>query len=117
MTIMRRTQEVQGNMKVKLAAVLFMIACTAMVIGLVMATGKDAPKSPPSVAQSQQMQAADKFDKPSQPVSPDGPHPVIEFTETVHDFGTQMIGAELKNTFTFKNKGDATLVIDKVKSG
>ncbi len=46
-----------------------------------------------------------------------GPLPKIVFKETEHDFGTEISGAELKHTFSFKNEGEGTLFIEKVKAG
>jgi hypothetical protein len=48
---------------------------------------------------------------------PTGPHPKIEFQEVAYDFGKQIAGTELKHSFSFKNTGTETLVIDKVKAG
>ena len=50
-------------------------------------------------------------------INPDGKTPNMKFDETTHDFGKQMSGPELKHTFNFKNEGDGTLVIEKVKAG
>ena len=38
-------------------------------------------------------------------------YPVIEFDETVHDFGTIEQGTNVEHVFTFKNTGNAPLVI------
>jgi Protein of unknown function (DUF1573) len=47
----------------------------------------------------------------------DGPHPLIDFEEQIHDFGNQISGDELKHVFNFRNTGDADLVINRVKGG
>ena len=38
-------------------------------------------------------------------------HPEMTFDETVHDFGTIEQGTNVEHTFTFKNTGNAPLVI------
>ncbi len=45
-----------------------------------------------------------------------GSAPSIAFEKTSHDFGKQPQNTALKHTFTFRNTGDATLIIEKVKS-
>lgn len=42
--------------------------------------------------------------------------PVIEFNETEHDFGDIEKGKSVETTFTYKNTGDAPLVITDIKS-
>jgi len=44
-----------------------------------------------------------------------GPHPVIEAIEPVHDFGTVWIGPKLNHTFEIRNAGDKPLEITRVK--
>ena len=46
-----------------------------------------------------------------------GPKPKIVFKTTEHDFGTKVSGENLEYTFEFKNEGDGTLIIEKVKGG
>ena len=48
-------------------------------------------------------------------VKPDGPLPVFEFTKTEHDFGTLKDGDVVKHTFTFKNTGEAPLIIQSAR--
>lgn len=48
--------------------------------------------------------------------APAGGTPAIVFDESAHDFGDQPQNAALKHTFTFKNTGDATLKIEKVRT-
>ncbi len=43
--------------------------------------------------------------------------PKIQFDEKQHDFGKHPQNAKLKHTFTFKNTGEDTLFIEKVKAG
>ena len=50
-------------------------------------------------------------------INPDGKTPNMKFEEISHDFGKQMSGPELKHTFNFRNEGDGTLFIEKVKAG
>ncbi|RJP65933.1 MAG: DUF1573 domain-containing protein [Candidatus Abyssobacteria bacterium SURF_17] len=45
-----------------------------------------------------------------------GKSPQIVFAETEHDFGTMGQQETAKHTFTFKNAGDATLIINDVKA-
>ena len=42
---------------------------------------------------------------------PEGPLPVMTFTETFHDFGTINEGDVVDYTYKFKNTGDAPLII------
>jgi hypothetical protein len=42
---------------------------------------------------------------------PEGPLPVIEFDKTEHDFGAIEQGKGVSYTYTFKNTGDAPLII------
>lgn len=51
------------------------------------------------------------------PINEDGKSPKMVFNELTHDFGKQVSGPELKHIFTFKNEGDGTLMIEKVKAG
>lgn len=43
--------------------------------------------------------------------------PRIQFDKLEHDFGRANSGEDLKTTFGFKNAGDGTLVIQRVKGG
>ncbi len=43
--------------------------------------------------------------------------PKIQFAETSHDFGKSAPKQSLHHSFTFKNIGKATLIIEKVKAG
>ena len=43
--------------------------------------------------------------------------PRIEFDRVKFDFGEVDAGEKVEHIFTFKNKGDAPLIIEKVKSG
>lgn len=104
-------------MNAKIVALVCMLAVTAAIIGIVMATDSDKPKEPVSSVLGQPDSKSIGAPENTKPVVPDGPHPVLAFTETVHDFGKQMIDSELKYSFVFKNKGDVTLNIDKVKAG
>ena len=53
----------------------------------------------------------------SQAQAADTQAPKIQFSETAHDFGKSMPNQELKHSFTFKNTGKATLIIEDVKAG
>lgn len=44
-------------------------------------------------------------------VKPEGPLPVFEFTEELHDFGQIKEGDQVEHTFKFKNVGEAPLII------
>jgi hypothetical protein len=44
-------------------------------------------------------------------VKPEGPLPVIAFDKTDHDFGSIEQGKKVSYTYTFKNTGDAPLII------
>jgi hypothetical protein len=43
--------------------------------------------------------------------------PRIEFSETNFNFGKVSQNSELKHIFIFKNKGNSTLTIEKIKTG
>ncbi len=47
---------------------------------------------------------------------PEGPLPTMEFTEKTHDFGRITEGDVVTKVFTFKNTGDAPLIISDAKS-
>lgn len=49
--------------------------------------------------------------QPLQDQKPEGPLPVIEFATTDHDFGTINEGQVVEYTYSFKNTGDAPLII------
>ena len=44
-------------------------------------------------------------------VKPDGPLPAFEFGEELHDFGNVTEGDKVEHVFSFKNTGDAPLII------
>mgnify|MGYP001824248516 FL=1 len=46
---------------------------------------------------------------------PDGPLPVMEWEATDHDFGTITEGEEVTKIYTFKNSGEAPLIIENVR--
>ncbi|MDH5379626.1 MAG: DUF1573 domain-containing protein, partial [Cyclobacteriaceae bacterium] len=52
---------------------------------------------------------------PEPEVKPEGPIPSFEFEKTDHDFGTITDGDIVKHTFTFKNTGDAPLIIQSAR--
>lgn len=43
--------------------------------------------------------------------------PHIVFSSTTHDFGKVKVESTLNHTFSFTNRGTATLVIDRIRSG
>jgi hypothetical protein len=47
---------------------------------------------------------------------PEGPLPVMEFTEKMHDFGTISEGDVVTKVFKFKNTGEAPLIISNASS-
>lgn len=49
-------------------------------------------------------------------VKPDGPLPSIAFTQELHDFGDINEGDVVEHTFTFKNTGDAPLIISNARA-
>ncbi len=51
------------------------------------------------------------------PVDPNGPKPKIEFESLTYDFGKKLSGADLSHSFVFHNRGNAPLLIEKVKAG
>lgn len=53
----------------------------------------------------------------SQPAEqkPEGPLPVIQFEKTEHDFGRITEGRSVEYTYTFKNVGDAPLLIESAR--
>lgn len=48
---------------------------------------------------------------PAAEVKPEGPLPTIEFTAIEHDFGTINEGEIVEHTYSFKNTGEAPLII------
>ncbi len=48
---------------------------------------------------------------PAADVKPEGPLPAFEFTSTDHDFGTIKEGEKVSYTYSFKNTGEAPLII------
>jgi hypothetical protein len=55
--------------------------------------------------------AAPAEQQPQAEVKPEGPLPVISFDKTDHDFGAIEQGKKVSYTYTFKNTGDAPLII------
>ena len=55
--------------------------------------------------------------KPPVPVVTSGNFPKIQFDKLVHDFGKVSQQEALEKTFVFKNVGNATLNIQRVKAG
>lgn len=49
--------------------------------------------------------------QPQADVKPEGPLPVISFDRTEHDFGAIEQGKKVSYTYTFKNTGEAPLII------
>jgi hypothetical protein len=49
------------------------------------------------------------------PATP-GAYPTIEFDDTVHEFGTVFENKDVEHSFRFENKGEANLLIEKVKT-
>ena len=47
--------------------------------------------------------------------APEGPVPVFEFSEELHDFGTITEGDVVEHIFTFTNTGEAPLIISSAK--
>ncbi|GEM_PF-4424534 len=113
-------------MKAKLLTMLLSIVFVAMLVGIVLmipnsgirnaaASQSNAQTAQPTINLSSVDERKDAAPVPT--ADPSGPHPVITFTEVEHDFGTSMAGNNLKHTFSFVNKGNATLIIDRVKAG
>lgn len=48
-------------------------------------------------------------------VKPEGPLPVMQFSETDHDFGTIKEGEKVSHTYKVKNTGEVPLIIQDVK--
>jgi hypothetical protein len=62
--------------------------------------GKRSPSATPTPAAT-----------PAPEAKPEGPLPVMEFTNTDHDFGTISEGDVVEYTYAFKNTGAAPLII------
>jgi len=62
------------------------------------------------LAEMESKQAPKKIPKEPE-VKPEGPLPVISFTEMEHDFGTIKEGQVVEYTYKFKNTGEAPLII------
>ena len=43
--------------------------------------------------------------------------PIAVFQETIHNFGVVSKDSSMKHTFVFRNTGNSTLVIDRIKAG
>src|SRR5262245_33178437 len=52
---------------------------------------------------------------PPADVKPEGPLPAMQFDQTEHDFGTINEGQKVTHTYTFKNTGEAPLIIQEAK--
>lgn len=57
-----------------------------------------------------------QLQKKSPNEKPEGPLPVMEFAEKTHDFGTITEGDVVTKVFTFKNTGEAPLIISNATS-
>lgn len=55
--------------------------------------------------------AATPVSTPAAEEKPEGPLPVLAFDKTDHDFGTIREGEKVTYTYTFKNNGEAPLII------
>ena len=55
--------------------------------------------------------AATPVATPAAETKPEGPLPVFEFATTDHDFGTIKEGDKVSYTYSFKNTGEAPLII------
>lgn len=53
--------------------------------------------------------------QPAEDVKPDGPLPVMEFSETEYDFGVIKEGEKVSHTYRLKNTGEVPLIIQDVK--
>lgn len=53
---------------------------------------------------------------PAPQTKPEGPLPVMEFTDKIHDFGTITEGEVVTKVFKFKNTGEAPLIISNASS-
>ncbi len=68
-----------------------------------------------ATTQKEDLSAADLINNPNTAnpeVVPSGPLPVMKFVENEHDFGDIKPGAVVNHTFTFKNTGEAPLIIE-----
>jgi len=63
------------------------------------------------------VQVAENIDQTIKPGKSNGKSPRLVFEELTHDFGKKTSGPELKHIFKFKNEGESTLIIEKVKAG
>ncbi|MGM0579237.1 MAG: DUF1573 domain-containing protein [Bacteroidota bacterium] len=70
--------------------------------------------NPNDPQQAQQAQQNQQTQQPKE--KPEGPLPKMEFPEKTHDFGKIKEGDVVTKVFTFKNTGEAPLVISDAKS-
>lgn len=99
----------------KIMLMVFVIAIGATAIYLTASNGGKqvvAPATPTGT----ETEVASQTEAEEKPV-PTGPHPRIQFEETVHDWGEVYQETKVIHIFKFKNVGQVDLNIDKVKSG
>lgn len=91
------------------------IVCLSVIASLVLTTSckkesESANETPEITAAAPKMDA----NEPAKRVVPaDGKYPVMTFDKTEHDFGTINIGDKVEYSFSFKNTGEADLIITK----
>ncbi|MBN1356062.1 DUF1573 domain-containing protein [bacterium] len=105
-------------MKTRWAFGIITFSFVALLLTLVIANMSDANRTEPKqLAASRNETMVADGSAPQSPPSVKGPHPIIRFEETVHDFGTRISGEDLEHIFKFQNIGETDLVIDKVRGG
>jgi len=102
----------------KILLMVFVIAIGATAIYLVASNGGKEVAAPAAPTESG-AKVASKSGTEEQPVPevPEGPHPRIQFEETVYDWGQVYQDAKVIHIFKFKNVGQVDLNVNKVKSG
>lgn len=95
------------NLEKRISHLIFCFWAVILVLGCVTASAAD------------QTDDADKGDAAAQAMEEDAaePFPGILIDEPVFDFGSLYEGDPVVHTFVIRNKGDADLVIEKVKPG
>lgn len=107
----------------KIPTLIFFLIITTLsfsIVGCKEGTADDSAKAEPQVnsdPRSALVSGKEAIPPEKQIINEDGKAPKLVFKELSHDFGKQTSGPDLKHTFTFKNEGDGTLMIEKVKAG
>ena len=99
----------------KILLMVFVFAIGATAVYLVASNGGKEVTAPAALTE-EGTKVASESGTESQPDT-SGPHPRIQFEETVFDWGEVYQQAKVTHIFKFKNVGQVDLNVNKVKSG